>query len=103
MSIIRCRSSFPGRPDRDVAWPRDQTAFEALRAGGQPIGSSCSGETVCGRCAVRVLDGALSVTATTADERALLRARNAEMDERLACRLRPEEEATVVVLTAHYW
>ncbi len=103
MSIIRCRSSFPGRPDRDIPWPDDQTAFEALRAGGQPIGSSCSGEAVCGRCIVRVLDGALSVAATNADERALLRARNAELDERLACRLRTEEEATVVVLTAHYW
>ena len=103
MSIIRCRSSFPGRPDRDVPWPREQSAFEALRAGGQPIGSSCSGETVCGRCTVRVLHGAASVTPTTVDERALLESRNSEVDERLACRLQRRGEATVVVLTAHYW
>lgn len=103
MTIIKCRSSFPGRADREVDWPAEQSAFEALRAGGQPIGSSCSGETVCGRCTVRVLQGALSVTPTHADERALLRARNAEVDERLACRVWAESEASVVILTTHYW
>ncbi len=103
MTIIRVRSSFAGRPDRELVWPPGLSAFEALRAGGQPIGSSCSGETVCGRCTVRVLQGAKSVPGPQPDERALLDARNAEADERLACRLQTDHETSVVVLTTHYW
>ena len=103
MSVIRCRSGFPGRPDREVAWAAGQSAFEALRAGGQPIGSSCSGETVCGRCVVQVVEGGEGLTGSEADERALLISLHAEPGDRLACRLRNELEATVVVLTTQYW
>ena len=102
MAIIRCRSSFAGRPDRDVAWPSGLNAFEALKAGGQPIASSCSGATVCARCTVQVLDGAENVTGPQEDERTLL-SRRAEPGERLACRLWDEGTADVIVLRAHYW
>ncbi len=101
MGTIRCRSAFPGRPDRDVPWDGG-SAFDALRAGGQPIASSCAGETVCARCTVRVLDGDDALSPPRADERALLE-RRAEAGERLACRLYNEGGADLILLTAHYW
>lgn len=103
MTIIRCRSSFPGRPERDVHWPDGTSIFEALRAGGQPIASSCSGATVCGRCLVQVHRGGAALTPPEPDEARLLARRSAEAGERLACRLYREDEATVVVVSAHYW
>lgn len=100
---IECRSSFPGRRSRLVAWARGTTALDALRAGGQPIGSSCSGDVVCGRCVVQVMQGGDGFAPPQADEVALLAKRDTEPGERLACRLIADEGAALVVLSAPYW
>ena len=103
---IVCRSGFPGRPERIVAWPSSATtALDALRAGSQPIGSSCGGDLVCGRCVVRVLEGALTPP-DEREQRVLERVR-AEPDERLACRILRDEVvergALEITLTTNYW
>ena len=101
---IECRSGFPGRPSRFVPWPDGATALDALRAGGQPIGASCSGEVVCARCVVQVVEGGAGFAAPRADEAALLgKRRDPEPGERLACRLRAEEAGAIVVLSTAAW
>jgi|GEM_PF-1128501 len=101
---LRCRSAFPGRPDRIVPWPDEQsTALLALRAGQQPIASSCSGETVCGRCVVQIIGGADALPPAEPDELAVLAVYGAEPGERLACRLLREDASDELVLSTHYW
>lgn len=89
-----------------MPWPDSAaTALDALRAGSQPIGSSCGGDRVCGRCVVRVVDGALPPP-DAGEERVLRRVR-AEPDERLACRILRDEVvqggALEITLTTNYW
>ena len=101
---IVCRSSFEGRPDRVVTWPDDApSAFAALRGGGQPIASSCSGETVCGRCKVQVLAGGGRLPPPAPEEEAVLAVMDAEPGERLACRLGPSDVPGEIVLRTNYW
>jgi ferredoxin len=99
--LIRCRSGFPGRPDKEVAVAEDQTLFEALRAAEHPIASSCDGAAVCGRCVVSVLEGAQSLSEMDAVERAVLRNEGAQEHQRLACQsfaLGPG-----IVVSTDYW
>ena len=101
---IICRSAFEGRPDRVVPWPDDApSAFAALRAGGQPIASSCSGETVCGRCTVQVLAGGGQLPPAAPQEESVLAVMDAEPGERLACRLSPSYVSGEIVLRTNYW
>jgi len=99
--LIHCRSGFPGRPEKEVAVAEAQSLFEALRQAEQPIASSCDGAAVCGRCVVSVLDGAQSLSAMDAVERAVLRNEAAHEHQRLACQsfaLGPG-----IVLSTDYW
>ncbi|MCO4773005.1 MAG: (2Fe-2S)-binding protein [Deltaproteobacteria bacterium] len=88
-----------------LPWCEDSpTALEALRAGGQPIASSCSGATVCGRCGVFVIEGGESLPPADATEEAVLRVMGAGgADERLACRLPRGAIDTQIVLRTNYW
>lgn len=102
--MVRCRSSFPGRPERLLDWPEGApTALQALRSGQQPIASSCSGETVCGRCVVQILGGDEALSPPQPDEEAVLTALGADPGDRLACRLGRDEVQGELVLGAHYW
>ena len=59
----------------------DETLLDVARRAGAPLGNSCGGIGICGRCAVKVVSGAESLTPKTALEgRAKL-----DADERLAC------------------
>ncbi len=97
--LVTCRSRWPGRPDRAVEVAPDTDLFSALRRGGMPIASSCTGRRVCGRCVVAVLHG--HAGRAEAEERAILAREAAAPNERLACRLVPREPGLVV--TAGYW
>ena len=98
---LSCRSRWPGRTDVLVALVPGGTIYDALKAGGRPIASSCTGDAVCGRCTVRILDGETLVAPPDDDERAVLARVGAESGSRLACRLRTDEPGLVV--GTDYW
>jgi uncharacterized 2Fe-2S/4Fe-4S cluster protein (DUF4445 family) len=80
--------------DRTTRVPPGTTLFSAAHWIGLPIDSTCGGRGTCGKCKVRLIDGAAEVT--TADRRQL---RPAEIDEgwRLSCQARIYEDITCEV------
>jgi len=78
-----------------------ESLFETLRRCDQPVASSCRGNVVCGRCIVRVIDGAQNLSTMDSEERAVLVREGAADDERLACRA--YVEGGEVTLTTGYW
>jgi adenylate cyclase len=98
---LRCRSQWPGRDDIPVAVDEIRSLYSALRSGGRPIASACTGDAVCGRCTVRILEGADRVTAMDDEERRVLGAQGASPGERLACRTWATGDG--VVVGTDYW
>lgn len=96
---ILCRSRWPGRPDREVLAAPGADLFSALRAGGMPIASSCTGRGACGRCVVSVLAGCAGEAEP--EEQAVLDREGSSPDQRLACRVTPT--APGLILTTGYW
>ena len=76
-----------------------QSLFAALRAAGVPVGSSCRGEGVCGRCALWVEAEEPLPPPTDAEGAALIAAR-ARDGQRLACQIYPQGRLTA---RASYW
>jgi uncharacterized 2Fe-2S/4Fe-4S cluster protein (DUF4445 family) len=69
----------------------NETILDVARRAAAPIGNSCGGIGVCGRCRVRVVEGAENLTPSTRFE---------TEDGRLAC------QAVVLgdcVITTTYW
>src|SRR2546430_2085276 len=79
---------------RTTRVPPGTTLFSAAHWIGLPIDSTCGGRGTCGKCKVRVLQGATEVT--TADHRQL---RKDEVDSgwRLSCQARIYEDITCEV------
>jgi uncharacterized 2Fe-2S/4Fe-4S cluster protein (DUF4445 family) len=75
--------------DRTTRVPPGTTLFSAAHWIGLPIDSTCGGRGTCGKCKVRVLQGASEVT--TADHR-LLRRDEVENGWRLSCQARIYED-----------
>ena len=76
-----------------------QDLLSALRAADVPVGSSCAGDGICGKCGLRVLSGVVSPP-TEIELRTLERERKPP-DLRLACQTRALEGE--VVVSAPYW
>ena len=76
----------------------DQTLYDALRAGGRPIASACTGDAVCGRCTVRVFSGKIS--ALDENEANVLKNQGVEPGMRLACMVRAQSD---LVVGTDYW
>ena len=74
--------------------------FAAARRAGLPVGSSCPQEGICGRCGLRVLEGAANLSAEDAAERAVKEANRTDPALRLSCVARVRGP---VVVTADYW
>ena len=98
---IRCRSRWPGRPDIVIPGDENTSIYEALRSGGRPIASACTGDAVCGRCTVHVLHGAGLTTAMDDEEQGVLERHEADADERLACRTWIRGDG--IVVGTDYW
>jgi uncharacterized 2Fe-2S/4Fe-4S cluster protein (DUF4445 family) len=75
--------------DRTTRVPPGTTLFSAAHWIGLPIDSTCGGRGTCGKCKVRVVEGASEVT--TADHR-LLRKDEVENGWRLSCQARIYED-----------
>ena len=89
---------MPSRRTIDV--PLGTTLYEAARAVGLPVGSSCAAEGVCGRCGLRPVLGAENLSPETDDERKVKADNRVPADLRLSCVARL---SGAVVATASYW
>jgi 2Fe-2S ferredoxin len=97
MSADRARVCF--QPSgRIVEVAVGTTLLEAARAAGLPVGSSCGGDGVCGRCGLVVLGGELS--AETVEESRIKADNRVDPHARLSCRALVVGDAEV---TAPYW
>ena len=76
----------------------DESVLDAARRAGAPLGNSCGGAGVCGRCRVRVTSGAEHLSPPTSVE-IRFRAGFAE-DERMACQAVVLGDCSV---TTPYW
>ena len=98
---LRCRSRWPGREDVPIPMDEQTSIYDSLRAGRRPIAGACTGEAVCGRCTVRILEGPDRVTAMGDEERGVLARLGADPGMRLACRTWPTGDG--VVVGTDYW
>ena len=73
-----------------VAKP-NETVLDVARRAGAPIGNSCGGIGICGRCRVRVVEGGENLTPPTRFEK---------NDDRLACQAVVLGDCTI---TTTYW
>jgi ferredoxin len=78
----------------------DETVLDTARRAGAPIGNSCGGVGVCGRCRIRVLGGAENLSAPTMIEARLASQRAFDPGERLACQAVVQADVEV---TTGYW
>ena len=80
--------------------PAGTTLLDATHRAGLPMASSCGAEGICGRCGVRILAGAESLSEETASESDVKRRNRIDDDLRLACRASAQGPVEV---TANYW
>ena len=85
-------------PTKTIKVPRGWSILEASRAFHIPHAAMCGGAARCSTCRVRILSGQDHAPPPDDDERATLTRINAADDVRLACRLRPRGEMSVVPL-----
>jgi ferredoxin len=78
----------------------DETVLDVARRAGVPLGNSCGGIGICGRCKVQVLRGAETLTPPTQIESRWAAAKGFEIDERMACQAVVRGEVEV---TTGYW
>jgi ferredoxin len=78
----------------------NETVLDAARRADVPIGNSCGGVGVCGRCCVRVLAGAENLSAPTTIELRVSAHRGFAAGERLACQAIVTGDVEV---TTSYW
>ena len=78
---------------REIEGAPGENILEAARATGLYIDAPCGGNGKCGKCRVRLVEGALSPP--TEEELSLLGTAAAQQGLRLACRARPEGDAVL--------
>lgn len=83
---------------KEAAAKDDETLLDVARRAGVPLGNSCGGVGVCGRCKVRLVSGAENLSAPTSIE--VRFSKNFAADERMACQAVVTGACTV---TTTYW
>ena len=89
------------RGDRPLRGPG--TLLACCEEAGLPLASACSGRGACGRCLISVLEGASTLEAASATERAHLTHLGAEAHQRRACQTTLPQDAMGLVVTTGYW
>jgi len=79
------------------------TLLRRLLAAGLPVASSCSGSGACGKCVVRVLEGAQALSPPDEHEREVLQKNCAAAGERLSCRCRVRDATASIRVATGYW
>ena len=78
----------------------NETVLDVARRAGAPIGNSCGATGICGRCRIRVVDGAAHLSPMTAIESQTLTRIGFDGNERLACQAAVFGDCEV---TTTYW
>jgi ferredoxin len=78
----------------------NETVLDAARRAGAPLGNSCGGIGICGRCRIQVVAGAENLSPPTALELCTADRRRFTEGERLACMAVVSGSCTV---TTSYW
>lgn len=80
---------------------RGVNLWVALRRFGIPVGASCSGVGVCGKCAVRIVSSeSAALTQKSEFETQTVAKQGLAVDSRISCLCRVEADVSV---TADYW
>lgn len=83
---------------RVIEVPRGTLLIRAVRDAGLPIASPCGDVLVCGRCAIRVLQGSLAEESPV--ETSIKQRNRVPPEQRLACAIRVRAD---LVISADYW
>lgn len=78
----------------------NETVLDVARRAGAPIGNSCGATGICGRCRIRVVEGAEQLSPLTSIESQTLTRIGCEEGERLACQAIVFGDCAV---TTTYW
>ena len=78
---------------REITAPAGQSVLEAARVAGLYVDAPCGGKGKCGKCRVRLVEGALSPPSE--EESSLLGRAAMQQGLRLACRAVPESDSAV--------
>ncbi len=76
------------------------TLWDAARAQGLPVATSCNGESLCARCGLLPLEGADALSAESPAERLAKERGRVDPGLRLSCQARIHGD---VLATARYW
>lgn len=80
--------------------PRGTRLLDAVIQAGLPIARGCSGRALCGRCGLRILEGADTLAFETVAEGEAKRCNRVDSSLRLACCVQVAGDLEV---TALYW
>jgi 2Fe-2S ferredoxin len=79
------------------------TLMARCLAEGLPVASACSGQGVCARCMVTVLEGKAKLTPPRTHETSVLERHGAGPDQRLSCQCRVTDPSAPILITTGYW
>lgn len=74
--------------------------MQALLDGGLPVASSCSGDGVCAKCKVQVLEGMENLSSENETESFLRESKNLPQDQRVSCQV---EVLGDILISTTYW
>lgn len=77
-----------------------EVLMKALLAQSVPVASSCHGDGVCGKCRLRITDGAMNLSPETELESFLREKYSLKADERISCQT---QVLGPVEVDASYW
>jgi len=86
-----------------VEGPAGARLYDLIRAAGWPLGSSCRGEGICGRCQVQVLDPDGVLEHPSPDELRLLAREGLDAPFVIACLRRCADVEGSLRVTTTYW
>lgn len=86
---------------RSVLLDEDESLFAAARRLGLPIATACGGHGTCGLCRIRILVGEATLPPPNLVEKRHLGNVFHLTHERLACQLRPQTDAEILLPERH--
>lgn len=85
---------------KTIRVPPGTLLFDAAKSAGLPVASSCSADTVCGKCNMQIVSGAENLSSQENRELDLLRRDKNPVSDRISCMTRVLGDC---VVTTRYW